>query len=75
MGKMTISYADIADENKRIRMACLDTAQYLGYRRFRIMVSLIKADREKEVDFGFMVAGVEGYPCWAMWKRYNPEAL
>ena len=71
----TVDYSKFTDETVKVRAACADTLAYLGPKRFKMIVALVKADREKEVDFALMIVGVRGFPGWALWKRYNPKAL
>lgn len=61
--------------NDMVRTACKHAAEYIGFKNYRLIVSLIKADEKKSTAFAFMMVGVQGYPCRAMWERYNPGAL
>jgi hypothetical protein len=70
-----VSYTGIEDQIKKDRTAIIDILQYIGARRFKILVRAAK-DPAKPLQWTNMAmsfSGVSGYPFHAFAKRYMPE--
>lgn len=66
-----IRYNPNAPESER--QACLDMAQYLGFKTMRLLLQKVNSNEMSRPAWQFccMLAGVRGYPVEAAWMRYR----
>lgn len=66
-------YRDLHGEEAAHRKAIIDVLQFIGHRRYKILIRELKKTCMTFEVFCFCLSfcGVEGYPALAIWDRYT----
>ena len=68
-----IKYSDL-DDKAANRKAIIDVLQWLGPKRFKLLVKCAKELDLLSLDFSMSLAGISGFPVFAMYRRYHTSS-